>query len=418
MRVLWITNIVFPEALRLLRGAGELRMSGGWLLGAAEALVRQPDIELSVATVSKEVKELTRLEGERITYWLLPFGKGNTRVNHSYEPLWLEVRNAANPDVVHIHGTEFSHGLAYVEACGSENVCVSIQGLVSVYQRYYYDGLSLGEIRRAITPASIFINGIMKGYRSFKRRAGIEVQILSKVRHFIGRTSWDRDHLWAINPDATYHYGGESLRSAFYESSTWKYSECTPRRIFLSQADYPIKGLHQVLKAMPLVLRHYPDATIHIAGYDICNVKGLKNLLNLSDYGRIIRRMIKRNGLEGKVKFTGSLDADGMVTEYLQSNVFVCPSSIENSPNSVGEAQVLGVPVIASYCGGIPDMMKGDEGQMYRFEEIEMLAHKIVQVFDSKDDVQTDRMRQVALKRHNPEENARELMNIYNSICR
>ena len=58
--------------------------------------------------------------------------------------------------------------------------------------------------------------------------------------------------------------------------------------------------------------------------------------------------------LEDKVSFLGPLNAEQMKAEYLRSNVFLCPSSIENSPNSLGEAQMLGVPCVASYVGGIP----------------------------------------------------------------
>ena len=86
MKVLWITNIVFPEADRLLSGAGELKCSGGWMLGAAGALVESGDVSLYVAAVSTSVKSLTRLVGEKITYYILPAGKGNTDYNLEYCP--------------------------------------------------------------------------------------------------------------------------------------------------------------------------------------------------------------------------------------------------------------------------------------------------------------------------------------------
>lgn len=43
MKILWITNILFPEARVLLTGRGELKSSGGWMLGAAEALLKIPN---------------------------------------------------------------------------------------------------------------------------------------------------------------------------------------------------------------------------------------------------------------------------------------------------------------------------------------------------------------------------------------
>ena len=75
-----------------------------------------------------------------------------------------------------------------------------------------------------------------------------------------------------------------------------------------------------------------------------------------------------------------------MVAEYKNSHIFICPSIIENSPNSIGEAQLLGLPCIAAYAGGIPDMVThGKSGLLYCFEEIEMLACSIKRIFRDGD---------------------------------
>ena len=417
MRVLWITNITFPEAQFLLDKKGTLKSSGGWLLGSANELVHQPDIKLFVASLSNYVNKLTRLEGERITYYLLPYGKGNIRVNHDYEDMWRTVQKEINPNVVHLHGTEFSHGLAYLEACGAEHFCVSIQGLVSVISNYYFQGLSPKELLRSYTLGTFLFGGIRKGYRNLITRGKCEIDILRRVHHIIGRTTWDRGRIWAINPNANYYHGGEILRAEFYDSVVWHYSKCTPHSIFLSQAKNPIKGLHMVLRALPLVRRHYPDVTLRIAGYNVGVCNTWKEKVRIDDYGNYIRKLIRDNNLIDCISFTGPLDGKSMRQEYLNCNVFICPSSIENSSNSLGEAQLLGVPVLASYVGGIPDMMKGCEQFLYRFEEVEMLAYKIVQLFEMKDKIDTVYMRKEAIIRHDPHRNIEELINIYNKVA-
>lgn len=414
MKVLWIINIVFPEAERLLTGSGDLKASGGWMLGAADALLaNSKDISLTVAAVSPRVKVLTKLQGERMTYYLLPYGKGNNKKNNDYIPYWKQISEELKPDIVHIHGTEYSHGLAYVDACGADNVVVSIQGLTSAYYYYYY-GLTKCQILRNLTLRDILKGTIIKGQKDFKKRSEYEIELLKKVHHIIGRTSWDRAHTWAINPEAQYHFCNEILRKEFYDGFVWNYDKCEKHTIFLSQAGYPIKGLHQMLRAMPLILRQFPDAKIRVAGGNILEHSSIKDLIKYSGYGRIISSLIKRFHLEGKVEFTGNLNAEGMKHEYLKCNVFVCPSTIENSPNSLGEAQILGVPVVASYVGGIPDMMKGDEEHLYRFEEVEMLADKICKVFEDEPD--TEKMRQNALLRHDKTSVAEDLMGIYEKI--
>ena len=415
MKVLWITNIVLPEAMQLLKGHGELKATGGWMVGAANALTDREDVVLAVAAPSKSVTRLERLNGAKTLYYLFPYGKGNVEYNIEYESYWKEIEKDFCPDVVHIHGTESSHGLAYVNACGTKKTVVSIQGLVSVYERYYNDGLSTIDILRNITIRDI-IKGttLLQGRKKFQKKGKAEVDLLKKVHHVIGRTSWDRAHVWSINSHAKYHFCNETLRPEFYEGK-WNYKLCTPFTIFLSSSAYPIKGFHQLLKSMPLVLREYPQTQIRVAG-SFYKTDSFLQRMRINGYTNYFARLIKKFDLTNHITFLGSLNATQMKDEFLRSNLYLCPSSIENSPNSLGEAQILGVPVLASYVGGIPDMMQGDEKHLYRFEEVEMLASKICKIFEEKDTINTEIMRQKAQFRHDAINNANQLLEIYQSV--
>ena len=414
MTILWITNILFPEAVKLLTGSGELKSSGGWMLGAANALLQNRDINLVVASVSSLVSKLTKIEGENIIYYILPLGKGNITFNLDYIPYWKQVQQEIQPSVTHIHGTEFSHGHAYLKACGSDNVVVSIQGLVSGIFPFYLSGLSTKDILFNLTIRDILRDNLFQQQHQFRERSYFEIETLKMAKHVIGRTSWDKARVWAINPDAIYHFCNETLRPEFYDGSVWNYNKCTKHSIFLSQAEYPIKGLHQVLKAMPLILRSFPDTTLRIAGNDITISNSLSSRLRLSGYGKYILALIKKYSLQDHVSFTGSLNGEEMKKEYLKANVFICPSAIENSPNSLGEAQILGVPCVTAYAGGIPDMMIGCEENMYRFEEIEMLAEIVCRIFSSQKNCNS--MLNIALKRHCIKDNSERLYSIYKSI--
>ena len=253
MRVLWITNIVFPVPAR------ELKMPfpiyGGWMPSSLEALRKlKPDVEFAVATVYNG-RELKVIHNEDVAYYMLPSRGDNTRYNKSLEPIWLKVQNDFRPDIVHIHGTEYAHGLAYIRACGADNVCLSIQGLVSDIAWYYYAGMSCKDILKNITIRDILRRDtIFQQKRKFQKRGEIEEEYIRSVYHIIGRTSWDKAHIWAINPDAKYHFCNETLRPTFYNHK-WEYDKCEKHTIFLSQASYPIKGLHKVLEAMPQIGR-------------------------------------------------------------------------------------------------------------------------------------------------------------------
>jgi glycosyltransferase involved in cell wall biosynthesis len=241
--------------------------------------------------------------------------------------------------------------------------------------------------------------------------------LFKEAKNVIGRTNWDRAHVWAVNTQLNYFHCNEVLRKEFYDGSLWSYERCVKHSIFLSQGNYPLKGIHKVIEALAIVKRSYPSVSVRIAGLDItCSKGGAKAKIKITTYGKIIKKLIIENELEDNVTFLGALNATGMKQEYLRSNVFICPSSIENSPNSLCEAQILGVPVLASYAGGIPDLMKGDEDHLYRFEEVEMLAKKICQVFGNKDSIITVGMKQHAVKRHDVSVIVGDILKVYNAI--
>ena len=76
-----------------------------------------------------------------------------------------------------------------------------------------------------------------------------------------------------------------------------------------------------------------------------------------------------------------------MKERFLLSSVFVCPSVLENSPNTVGEAMLLGVPVVASDGGGIPDMVTdGQTGLLIPAGDSAALAKAISRIWDEQED--------------------------------
>lgn len=419
MKILWITNGLFEEyyATKGQRAA----FTGGWMRSLALKLKEiDPTVELAVASRVKSASQIEEVNNGGFIFYALPGVVYRDTYDASIERHWKEVYDRFRPDVVHIHGSEFPHGLAYVNAVGGQKVMVSIQGIVSRYARYYTAGIKHADFFKNITLHDFLLaSSPIKGQKTYERMGKLEEELLRKVSHIIGRTSWDRDHSWAINPNATYHFCNETLREPFYSDNKWIIEKCQRHRIFLSQAAKPIKGMHKLIEALPLVLRNYPDTEVYVAGCDFVNTTNLHDILRFSSYGKYIKSLIKSNKLEEKVHFTGMIDADRMAEQYRKANVFVCPSSIENSPNSLGEAQLVGCPVVASYVGGVPDMVEDNvTGLLYRFEETEMLAAAICRVF--ADDELANRLSEngiiVAHKRHDGIVNATRMIEIYNTI--
>lgn len=411
MKLLWITNITFPEALDRLEIYQDSPV-GGWMLSSANTLANHADIDLYVASVSRHVRQLTRVNGSKIKYYLVPYGKGNERENREYEFYWKEIAAEIIPDVVHIHGTEFAHGLSYVKACGANRVVVSIQGLLHIIAHYSTCGISYREILANFTLRDLLLgSSLISEQKSFLKRSKYEIELLRLVKHVIGRTTWDKIHTLAVNPNLNYYHCNESLRDSFY-CGKWEYDKCMKHSIFLSQGSCALKGAHLVFKALPLILKKYPDTVVRIAG-----ISPYKHGIFLNTgYGKYVQNLIKKYKLEDKIQYLGLLNERQMKDEYLHTNVFICPSSIENSPNSLCEAQLLGVPFLSAYVGGVIDFVKPNVDSIYRFDDIEHLAYSVCRIFANTSWKQSPTDINFVAERHDRIKNMNTLLAIYKQI--
>jgi len=410
IKVLWISDILFPEICQELEIKS--RPIGGWIRSYAMSVVKDEHIKLAIASPYNGTV-LKIIEKNNIIHYLFPYTKSIWKYDSKLEIVFKEIQSIFNPNIVHIHGTEYSYGLAYINSCGSKNVVASIQGLANVYKDYYYAGMTFFDVLKNTTLRDIVKNKtIFHGYYSMKKRGINEINTIKRLENIIGRTTWDKVHVKAHNSKIKYHFCNENLRAEFYNNS-WSYDKCENFSIFVSQSAYPLKGLHQLLKSLPLILKRFPDTKVYIAGFKMIN-RGYKT----DGYGKYINSLIKKYRLSTIVNFTGELNEVEMCQMYIKSNVFVLPSSIENSPNSIGEAQILGLPVVASYVGGVPDMIEnGKTGYLYRFEDFEFLAELVCKVFENGvNNMLSTNEKKISSKRHDSNYNAKELINIYSSI--
>ena len=337
------------------------------------------------------------------------------------EAFFLEELKAYQPDVIHIWGTEYAHTLAMMNAAEklgmAERCVISIQGLCSVCARHYAEGIPV-EVQRQYTLHDFLKReNILGQQRVYEKRGKLEVQALQKARHVIGRTPWDFACVQILAPRAEYHFCNETLREPFYEGR-WSYDGCQKHRIFASSCVYPVKGFHYLLEALAEIIQEYPDTTLAVPG------KGFLKLdrngrLHQDNYHRYLKNMAEQYGLTDKIEFLGKLSPEGMKEQYLKAHVFALPSTIENSPNSLGEAMLLGTPCVAADVGGVTTMLaSGREGLTYQSTAPYMLAHCIKQVFAMED--RAEAMGRAASEHaritHDPGKNLEDLLGIYREI--
>lgn len=430
MKVLWVCNVP-NEDVYSYKGI-EGGIGGGWLTGLSEALKSVKEIELVYCYPTLGKKQQEEFIIDNIHYYsfysptkwafLLKFGVPMMETNAENDLQRKQLQHiirCENPDIVHIFGTEYYHSYVVADLVEDKKKLVcSIQGLTSVIAHHYLR-LIPNKILNRHNIASIFRGTLQKQQKMMEQRGKSEIKTLQLCPNIIGRTDWDEACTYFINPKRTYYVCNETLREAFYNKE-WSISDCNKHTIFVSQSSSPLKGLNVLLKAIILLKNEYPDIQLRIAGNNFVDKSTLKKRLMISTYGEYIEKIIREGKLEKNISFLGPLSATQMASEYASCNVFVCPSSIENSSNSIGEAMVIGAPVVSSDVGGVNSLLKnGQEGELYQVDAPYMLAFKIKKIFD--DEELAARLGKNAQTRaqvtHNPLINRDTMLDIYKSIC-
>ena len=349
----------------------------GWIRGIISRL--DDDFSVTILSAGCAGSDAVELSVEqRPVRWL-----GRDRWYSSAQ--LASVADEEKADVTVIFGTEKTYSLRAMELCRDAGLLnrtvLFAQGLAYACAAHYAEGVPERIIRRSTLRDLLRRENIRKEQKNMEARAADEQKAITLARHFMGRTVLDRSILRMYNSDAVYYRCNDILQSCFYEGQ-WRYDACEKHRIFVSQFYYPLKGFHYLLKAVSLLKEKYPDIRIAAAGYNPILGSVTQNEIKDSSYIRYIKSLIRQYGLEGHIELTGELDEQRMKEEYLKANVFVLPSTIENSPNSLGEAMMLGVPCVASDVGGTADFVRHKEHAfLYPSSASYLLANYIDELF-------------------------------------
>ena len=426
MKVLWVCNIMIPTIARQLGVSYSSRE--GWLSGLLDRVVQEQvsnRIELGIAfPAGEEMGDLQRTMqlADNMScrcYGFLENLDTPEIYDTELEKRFQEILGDFEPDILHVFGTEFPHALACIKAYGRpERTLVGIQGLCSAIAEEYMADLPAKVQRQVTLRDRIKEDSIRQQQKKFKKRGEHEKEALLLAGHIAGRTDFDREQAAKINPSAKYHFLNETLRGIFYRDR-WKRTTCEPYSIFLSQGDYPLKGFHYLLQAMPRVMEQFPDTHIYVAGSNIIEVGTFKDWLKLPAYGKYLRKLIRENRLSDHVTMLGKLTAEEMKEQFLRTHLYVLPSALENSPNSLGEAMMLGVPCVAADVGGVHNLLTdGGDGMLYPAGDVNALADRIIEIFTKEAIVErfSDNARKHARVNHDADQNYYRLIHIYREI--
>ena len=209
-----------------------------------------------------------------------------------------------------------------------------------------------------------------------------------------------------FSPNAKYYYCPEALRREIYNAEkTWKYEDNkTLRLITVTQAN-SLKGNEMILRTAKILKEFGVEFTWRVAGRKeaFCEFE-------------------KKIGIyhqDVNVQLLGMINTTQIINELSSARFYVHPAIIDNSPNSLCEAQIIGCPVIATNVGGIPQLVEeGTTGFLYPYNEPYALAFLIMNLMHDREklDYISSNEIQVSRKRHNPDTISTTLINIYSDI--
>lgn len=417
MKILWFSL----SPCGSLRRDKKQRVIQGWMISLEDELKKHSEIELSVAFFSNIKEEPYEYDGVR--YYPMYQNRANTKIGRVLEryksmeavdkkmlSVMIDVVKDVRPDLIHIHGTEERFGLIQNEV-NDIPIVFSIQGLIAPYSSKYFSGFTREELMHNETFFKRLRGvGINAEYRRSIYKAQREIKILSDAKYVFGRTQWDCNICRLFNPAVKYFTVNEILREEFYKRSWKKQSYGIPFTILSTLSPGPIyKGFETLLETAYL-LKRFSGISFkwYVAGYT-----GDEPLVKIAE------RRFRVRSEDCNLVFCGLVNADKLSSLLQLSDIFCQVSHIENSPNSLCEAMLMGVPVVATNAGGTSSMLRHlgllvQDGDPYAMGGAILRIHTDFESFRQL----ALQGRELALERHAPGNVVKELLLGYDAIIK
>lgn len=418
MKVLWFTNTPSLGAQYL----NTTVLGGGWIESLEEWLTKTTNLELGVVFKWNEAL-LSPFAIEKTKYYPIfnpePGGRFKRilrRWQHKIEngennQKYLSIIQEFKPDLIHIFGTENDFGLIIPET--SIPCIIHIQGNLTVYDHKWFSGLSLLDVFRYSGKLKLLKGlGLLHEYVRYGKEAEREQEIFRGCHFFMGRTDWDRRIALSLSPGSKYFHCEEMLRKEFY-AHQWdpgSFNEKGSYTILTTIRKNIYKGLETVLECKKILQKNVPGLKVQwrIAG-----------ITHEDEVAYLTEKIYKEKFADYNIQLLGPLPVDQLIEEMLKADLFIHPSHIDNSPNSVCEAMILGMPIIATYAGGIPSLLADKkEGLLVQDGDPYALCGAIIELNNDKQFATSlgSNARMRALSRNNDEKIVNSVMRVYDHV--
>ncbi len=416
MKILWFSN----SPANGIRYFDHESVKGGWLQSLDELI--QDKIELHVAfyypghfssfTYGKTTYHpISRKSWKMLSVKATLFNK----IVHKEDlDIYTAIIQKVQPDLIHIHGTENPFG--YLQQEVDLPVVFSIQGIINVYLHKYsvaFEDKYLNTNSKTIKDGLkhyLFNENFLQSKKAFRAMQKRESAILANATHIIGRTNWDRRVTNVLAPLSKYYHSDELLRSSFYNHE-WQPRDIADRFIiFTTNDNNPYKGFETICETVQLLIQLKFDVEWRVAG--------------ITSGDLIVKIIKKKMGNRFPLKnlvLIGKQPEKIILQNLLDAHLYVMPSHIENSPNNLCEAMMLGLPCLSTFAGGTDSMLENNvAGILIQDGDPWSMAGSILEIRDNYEQAikSGKKARETSLIRHDRTKNMANLLGIYTAIIK
>lgn len=411
MRVLWF-EITTPSAY-----ANDGQVLGGWQDSLESIVKKEKDIELIVSFISNSpapARVINGVQYEPIYIQYKYLEKLQKRFSwdveeRAYLNTALNVVKKVNPDVIQVFGCEFPFGLLAEKV--QIPVVIHIQGAIIPYHNASYPpSYNVGTFFRRLWPnfvAQVYV--FVKEHKEITR-VKMEQRIWKSVNYYMGRTKWDESLVKLLSTSAQYFHVEEALRQPFWKTNKiWTPKSCSKIKLLSIGIGTFWKGPDMLLKTANILKGRGLDFEWLVAGQIRSDVK------------KIVEKHERLKFEECNVKILGFKNVEDIIELLTTCSIYVHTAYIDNSPNSICEAQLLGTPIISTFVGGIDSLITNNEdGILVPANDPWRLAQSIIEI-SSDYNLQIEMSRksmEKACLRHDNQIIIKQLLNCYNSIIK
>lgn len=377
MKILWLAPGPYPNTNE---------HPAPWISSLAREIVKEKDVDLTIVRNSKFVKgSIEYFKKDNISYVFLRSPRGKLDLLTLYQirigrmKSYLR-KNYGSFDLINIFGSEHqfevsSYGVSLPQILTIQGImseCVKV--LSEINWQFFYWNL----------------------------QAFYEKKYLKKIKNFFCFTRWDKAFIKSINPEARIYHASYMIRPEFFEDH---FSPTKDKILFIGGTQY-IKGFEVMLKTFDIVRKDMDLKLIFIGKAD----------------QRLVRQTVRRYRLDyiegDDIEFRGYQDVQGILRAYDESFCLVHPSLIDNSPNAVCEAQIAGLPVIATNVGGTSSLIENRKTGLLCSLDPKDIAEKILEVCENDTFRRSISVmsKKIVRERHNAKKIVKNTLRVYKEL--